>query len=450
VEIQGTYQRDRRYFAGGGPLVDGGDWARDTARLGRFEDHAADATLIGFPEYAARVQYNANQGLGDNGYPANMNLDVSCDSQTIMCCFTDDGQSDGFGGFGAFSDATTDVCRHDLTDSPQSNHIKRGWSVFPEAETATHCVGFTWQDDDDDMLGNMMYDVSLRNSVNKGYLKAVPGAPMCGCLEHMPTVETAACRTATKKGDITYTFTYREDYLDVSNAVGIEYAACAEADLKAQYQANHKEDADALAAIDEYLVGAGGCSADVEGYLNEEHFLIQNPADDKYLTPDPARWSNTVVGEGIYFLLPPVTREDADGDFRGLVEGGCKDTDSTGAFAARFCIIRRICATCAASHRDIYYKRLTPLPAAADMYLLDMFMNTWTSTSNSMAAGDFELYSTYEDALAGTNKWTYCNYNGGVGFPRDCGPNGYVGSQWNSYTRGGGYAGHHAFYVEKP
>ena len=63
------------------------DCDRDAARLGRFEVHAMDATLIGFPEYADRVQYNVHQGL---------------------------------------------------------------------------------------------YDISLRNSLNKGGVKAVPGAPMCG------------------------------------------------------------------------------------------------------------------------------------------------------------------------------------------------------------------------------------------------------------------------------
>jgi len=445
VEIQGTYQRDRRYFAGGGPLVDGGDWDRDAARLGRFEAHAADATLIGFPEYAARVQYNANQGLGDNGYPANMNLETSCDLNTVMCCFIE-------GDFDGNNAATTDVCRHDLSDSPQSNHVKNGWSVFPGDQTATHCVGFTWEDNEDELLGNMMYDVSLRNSLNKGYLKAVPGAPMCGCVEHMPVVEEAACRTATKAGDVTYTFTYtpateaEAGYLSASNSVDVIYEDCAEADLKAQYQANHADDADAAALIDAHLVGAGGCAADVVEYLNEEQFLVQSAHDSKYLTPNAKEWSDLIVGEGIYFMPAATTQAEADGRFRGLVDGGCQEDDGS----SRYCIVRRVCATCYPSHRDIYYKRKTALPTA-DVHFLDLFMNNWVSAQNSMAAGDFELYSTYEDALAGTNAWTYCNYNdSGIGFPRDCGPTGYVPHQWNSFTRSGGHANHHGWFVERP
>jgi len=59
---------------------------------------------------------------------------------------------------------------------------------------------------------------------------------------------------------------------------------------------------------------------------------------------------------------------------------------------------------------------------------------------------DFSLHSTFLDAFLGTNGWTFCNYNDpGIGFPRDCGPNGKVNFQWNSYTRGGGDANHHAF-----
>merc|ERR1712129_486115 len=55
-----------------------------------------------------------------------------------------------------------------------------------------------------------------------------------------------------------------------------------------------------------------------------------------------------------------------------------------------------------------------------------------------MANGDFALYSSWNDLLFDQNAWTYCNYDDtGVGFPRDCGPNGAVGSQWTSRTRGG-------------
>ena len=265
-------------------------------------------------------------------------------------------------------------------------------------------------------------------------------------------VEEAACRTATKVGDVTYTFTYRPatdndaGYLSASNSVDVRYADCPEPDLKAQYKAHHADDADAAALIDAHLVGAGGCAADVAEYLNDEQFLVQSAHDSKYLTPDPAEWSDLIVGEGIYFMPATTSQAEADGHFRGLVDGGCREDDGS----SRYCIVRRVCATCYPSHRDIYYQRKTALPTT-DVHFLDLFMNNWVSAQNSLAAGDFELYSTYEDARAGANAWTYCNYNdGGIGFPRDCGPTGYVPHQWNSFTRGGGHANHHGWFVERP
>jgi hypothetical protein len=369
-----------------------------------------------------------------------------------MCCFAE-------GNFAADGVVETDVCHHDLHDSPQSNHIKNGWSIFPNdvgAESPTnsnaaHCVGFTWQDDTE-LLGNMMYDVSLRNSINHGYLQGIPGGPMCGCVEHMPIVEQAACRTATKvPGTETYTFYFEpaydgdESYIYATQLAVIQYADCAAGDLKAQYAANHAGDAAAAALIDEHLVGTGGCAGVVSEYLNDEHFLVQHHDDSRYAQPDPAKWSEQVVGEGIYFLPAPIDYSGADADFRALVNAGCTKADGS----SRACIVRRTCPSCSVeSHRDVYYQRLTALPTTYNF--LDLFMNNWVSSENSVNQ-DFALYSSYDDAIAGTGAWTYCNYNdSGIGFPRDCGPSSGVSSNWNSYTRSGGYANHHAFWVEKP
>lgn len=446
VEITGSYQNDRRYFQGGSQLVDGGDWYMDAARLKRFATNVGDSSLISFPEYAARVKYNRENGRATaeepNGYPANMNLFSSCELQTMMCCFTDD---DTETTFAANGDPTYDVCRHELHDSPESNHIKEGWSVFPSPEAGTHCVGFTWMDDDDELLGNMMYDISYRNTANKGYLKGIPGAPMCGCVEHMPVVEDAACRTATKTGDITYMVYYNPDTGDfsASNVADITYADCG-ATLKEQVTADGKD-------LSDHLVGQGGCADDLESYLNEERFLVAGEHASKYILPDPVKWSPLVVGEGIYFQPPSMNAEEADTEFRALIDAGCSTDGVT-----RQCIIRRVCSSCQESHRDIYYKRLTPFrpfglnATAGEVYLLDMFMNKWVKAGNDMSAGDFTLHSTYVDALEDDNAWLRCDYGTREGFPRNCGPTGLFSNNWNSYVRGGAYATDHGFYVELP
>jgi len=97
-------------------------------------------------------------------------------------------------------------------------------------------------------------------------------------------------------------------------------------------------------------------------------------------------------------------------------------------------VIKRECSTCGAPHQTIYYKRLTDLKTwAAWSY----FRVTWASNNNILGA-NFELYSSIEDLEAGTNAWTYCNYDdGNIGPFRDCGPTGYVAFEWTSNGRGG-------------
>merc|ERR1712176_675099 len=102
--------------------------------------------------------------------------------------------------------------------------------------------------------------------------------------------------------------------------------------------------------------------------------------------------------------------------------------------------IKRICNSCSTStHKSIIYKRLTA-PGQIDFGKL--FLSDWFSKPSSDAKNaikkDFNLYSTFDDAKNDVSPWSYCNYNdGGIGFPRDCGPTAYVPSEWNSMTRGG-------------
>jgi hypothetical protein len=446
VEINGYYQLDRRYFNGGGPLIDSAEpFSIEAGRIMRFEDNFGDSTLISWPEYEATLGYNNNE----HGYSPNFDLQDSCDLNTVMCCYIDDVKGEGFKD----GDSTTDICRHDLADSPTSNHIKEGWSIFPGGETKTHCVGFNWQDGEasDIFKGNALYDISLRTTVNKGYYKSIPGAPLCGCIEQMPVVETADCRTATG-GAVTYAFEYDEETgaITGSNSVEITYANCDEGDLANHFKAKNPDNAD---AIDEHFVRVGGCADDIETYLNEEKFLIPEVHPTKYLDITEASGWKHVAGEGIRFLPPNINKDIADEEFRALIKGECTNADGT----ARDCIIRRFCDSCTyESHRDIYYKRLTPIPDAGDadgqVYFLDLFLNNWFSSPANELHTDFELYSTYEDALAGTNAWKFCNYNDpGIGFPRDCSDTTKAKwYQWNSYIRHGGHANHHGFYVELP
>jgi len=81
-------------------------------------------------------------------------------------------------------------------------------------------------------------------------------------------------------------------------------------------------------------------------------------------------------------------------------------------------IIWRHCPNCTSvTHQNIYYKRLTDPPSEERDFngeipadFLDLFLNNWYDEPKNKLNKDFELYSTYEDALAETNRWEYCNY----------------------------------------
>ena len=99
-------------------------------------------------------------------------------------------------------------------------------------------------------------------------------------------------------------------------------------------------------------------------------------------------------------------------------------------------IIWRQCNDCnSAPHRNIFYRRISPWKGTD---IKSLFLHTWSISSNGKANRlnvDFELYSSYDDALKRIRRWNWCNYNDrGIGFPRDCGPHRPVGGQWRSWS----------------
>ena len=87
-------------------------------------------------------------------------------------------------------------------------------------------------------------------------------------------------------------------------------------------------------------------------------------------------------------------------------------------------------------HKNVVYKRLTPLNG---LDLAQTLTTNWFSTGkvdNNVFNVDFKLFTSLPDAKADRNAWKFCNFNDpGVGFPRDCGPSGAVGGQWISTYR---------------
>eukprot|EP00985_Skeletonema_marinoi_P026129 scaffold19973_cov161-Skeletonema_marinoi.AAC.1 len=160
-----------------------------------------------------------------------------------------------------------------------------------------------------------------------------------------------------------------------------------------------------------------------------------------------------LFGEGIFFLPPDYDAAAGDAEMRA-------DLDACVASEGRQCLILRKCTSCTVeSHKEIVYKRLTPwfpfqegISTDTTIDIVNLFTNQWRNNNNVLHV-DYELYSSVQDALTGTDEWEQADYNSNnhkYGFPRNSGPTGYVSNQWNSYAWSGGHADHHAFFIEVP
>jgi len=411
------YQQDKNYMDGNGALNDASDLSVESGRITRFTSSFLTSHKVAWPEYDALAEYS-NIGGAKRPFMDNFNMTDACELKTAMCCFA---EAPSF---------NSNVCYHDLHDSKKSSHVNRGYGVYDTQQA--YCVGFSWLSDvEDDYKGNLLADISYNNLLANGMKKNVPGAPMCGCIEKMPEVTNAACRTVSVTGE---TYSVESASLIIQTGGTVTFSDCSGGDLLASYSGNTEQ----REALSKKLVG----TCDKEASFN--HHLYKVEATSLYSDPDPADWVK-VAGQGTDYV-----------PHKGFDEAGkaARDVEFRALFdACPKCIIYRKCPTCAESHRHIYYKRITDVPD--DFDFLDLFLNNWFNAPANVLNTDFELYSTYEDALAGTNKWMYCNYNdGGVGFPRDCGPIAKTDCQWNSHTRDpcrrdlSSYT--HSFYVKTP
>ena len=67
--------------------------------------------------------------------------------------------------------------------------------------------------------------------------------------------------------------------------------------------------------------------------------------------------------------------------------------------------------------------------------ILNTHFRLFGSEADFLAANDPKYYTS---STAAGNPWTFCNYDDtNIAFPRDCGPSGPQGWQWNGLTRAG-------------
>jgi hypothetical protein len=253
---------DERFFNGEGPFNDNRETDGDEAlmalsanRIYRIKDNIVPSRRVLLPTYDSLLNYTYLTVFGpemrtknfftnnataleimDNvpPYIANFNLTSSkCDLNTIMCCFTGN-------RLGATVEDNTDVCQHDLECSYFANNVRHGYGVF-DSEYPAYCSAFKWDSDPNSASfqyrGNALFDLSFGTFLRDGYVKNIPGAPLCSCLENMPVVTNAACRDVDVSNE-RYTLTYNGNGIKVvQDSVKVTFSDCGGQDFLSYHTA---------------------------------------------------------------------------------------------------------------------------------------------------------------------------------------------------------------------
>jgi len=105
------------------------------------------------------------------------------------------------------------------------NHVEGGFAIFPgdSADTGegdAHCHGFTWPEEEVSpeyrYRGNLLFYVSMYDHLEtRGYVRNVPGAPMCSCIDKSPTVSRSDCTNI----EVQETFVFRRVQVGNNNII---------------------------------------------------------------------------------------------------------------------------------------------------------------------------------------------------------------------------------------
>jgi len=425
-----------------------------------------EKTIIGD---AARVQnvYEGEAQFGVMDWPGHLtNFDLgTCATNAAMCCWPSDRQAndnngncdDPYDSKCEDSDPSdnTDLCYVDLEKGRLSTGFDgSGVMIFEgddgnnqhNAEGPIHCHGFAWANDETDFTStykaNNLFYVSMYDHMSqRGYVRNIQGAPMCGCTEQMPTATRSDCTQV----DVEEQFQIYYDGTQWSGKlvkVFIDFNSCEGYDRKGNDDNNDlwsymnrlyyedKVTKEQLLELGKVLVG------DQPKLCHEaiEEKYLQNGSTIGY-NEDTQIWEK-VIGKESLKMEAPFPSLSFDYVFS-------QSPDK---------IIMRVCISCPESHHFVFYKRLTPVPDDDESFdHLDYLAKYNRKHNNLFVYGvDFELYSTYEEALSGTNEWNCQDYKYDHYFPGGCAPDGSsadtdVGARFNPNGR----KTDAAFYIQK-
>lgn len=221
---------------------------------------------------------------------------ADCEAQAVMCCWVQDRYDDGNGDGNCEEDDckdadpadNTNVCYHELEGSAGSSHVAGGDAIYTlndgEDEGDTHCHGFAWDKDEQSTdyryRGNLLFYVSMYDHVSqRGYVREVPGAPMCACLEQMPVVEESDCTYTVVEETYSLTFRSNGSHKASITDVDVSYEACTNNELEDRY--NELKDLDKTtsesdAVVEEHLVGNGNCDTAFDTWFEDKYGYTKN------------------------------------------------------------------------------------------------------------------------------------------------------------------------------
>lgn len=237
----------------------------------------------------------------------------TCEINAAMCCWVQDRQANDDNGncntpypVGNGRDLwtpddcidkdpadNTDICYVDMSRSPKSNHVVEGAVIYDDQDTVregdAHCHGFAWADDVNSdshrFRGNNLFFVSMYDHLRqRGYVRNVPGAPMCGCVEQMPTVTRSDCTEVEVTEN--FTLTYKADTNTLEGgvtSVNVAFNACQgingnNNNLLAHYE-KLVDDGEvtprSTRTIEEIIVGDNNCAPAINNFLENEFGIVR-------------------------------------------------------------------------------------------------------------------------------------------------------------------------------
>jgi len=376
----------------------------DAANVKSFYEGLAQTAQVQWPDYLTNFKQE------------------TCSTNTAYCCWPKDRQAgDGNGNCAKPYDTkcvdsdpsdNTDLCYMDLS---RNDGFAGSGSVFypgdnADGEGSIHCHGFAWSNDEGHpsarYKANNLFFVSMYDHMHqRGYVKNTPGAPMCACADQMPTVSRSDCTQieVQETYKLTYDATVKQFTGEISQ-IEIDFESCKGFDntnnnlaayVTRMTRENHIN-SDQRHDLMKYIVGDNRCDMVRKHYINDKYELKLG------YNPGP-QWT-LLVGRDTFEFNAITTSL-----FKLLYE------------EAPFKIIYRVCPNCDDPYKHVYYRRNSDVPANYDLF--HSLKNDWTHHNTYEKNNqDFNLYSTFAEAVDEQNPWTRISQKGNKGMPGNSGP----------------------------